>query len=146
MMRHRQSLEFVFPCHAREKFVPKLARGHLDRDFLRPRKFSDIGTLDPNRNVQAGSYPTNQLLIRITAPASQSMIEMRNMQLPVERFGKSAQDIEQHHRIDPGRDCDKQSLARLEKLMFFNRVLYSVNKSVLARSALFGRPVHSSKS
>ena len=96
-MRHRQSLEFVFPCHAREKFVPKLARGHLDRDFLRPRKFPDIGALDRNWNVQARGHPTNQLLIRITAPASKVMIEMRNMQPVVERCGKPVQNIEQDH-------------------------------------------------
>src|SRR5690349_14891830 len=109
-------LNLVFASDPRERFVPKLARSHFNRDFLRPRELSDIGALDRNGENKALSCPPHQLLVRIAAAPTKLMIEMGNMQLPAERLRKPLQNIEQNHRIDASRNSNQNLLPFLKKV------------------------------
>src|SRR5207247_8194802 len=71
--------------------------------------------------------------------AAKLMIEMRNVQLPLERLGKPLQNVEQDHRIYPARNGNQHVLSSRKKITLPNRRLDLLNNSVHALTSKIGR-------
>jgi hypothetical protein len=80
--------------------MPDLARGHFDRNLLPPRSFTNVCLFDDDWNLELAPDASDQPLVRVTAPASQTMIQVGDSQPPPVRSRKTMQQIEQDHGID----------------------------------------------
>lgn len=113
--RHRPSR---LPRRRCQKLVPQLPRRHLNRDSVRLRMRTDIRRTTLKQNLQPRRLFPDKRLIPIRFRPAKLVIKMRDHQLSP----RPHQQIQQHHRIHPARNCHGQRrLARRQSVNLFSK-------------------------
>ena len=99
----------------RQEVVPPLSGCHFQRELLCARKAPDVCPLNRDRQPQLLSRLPHQPFVGVAAPASQTVIQVRDSQLPAVACRKLVYYPQQHHRIQPARNCHQDWLALVEK-------------------------------
>jgi len=97
--------------------MPHTSGSHLEGDFMRACELAHISMLEDDRQPQALGRAPNQKFVRITAAATEFVIEMSDCEWPTPLLGKSVQHGEQHHRITATGDRNQNILAPGQKPM-----------------------------
>ena len=99
----------------RQEVVPPLSGGHFQGELLCARKAPNVRPLNRERQLQLLRRLPHQPFVGIAAPASQTVIQVGDRQLPAVACRKLVYYSQQHHRIQPARNCHQDWLALVEK-------------------------------
>jgi len=115
--------------------MPRRACRHFER---KPRAFHSafyIGMFNNEWQAQGICRARDQPFVRITAAPAQSVVEMRNGELPLVLFGEPVKQMKQHHRIHAAGNRDQNFLPAAKKAARANVLLNEFQQAAHAGNA-----------